>query len=307
MKSLQSEILVNRMKTFGLFFLFGLLTLGIMAGLMYLLTGGINPVTLAIGAGAALVFMVGYYFFASKIALALNKAVPISSADAPELYDMIKDLTTEIGMPMPKVYIMNEEMQLNAFATGRNEHDGHIAFTRGILETLDYEQLRGVAAHELAHVKNEDIKIMTMAAAIATVIGLFVSMASNVLWFSDRRNLNPIVMIIALVALSIFAPLAAGLIQSSISRNREALADASAVKYTRDPRGLREALTRISGSGSQVSTAKEATAHMFFNNPLPLRTSSGKPSMMQKLFSTHPPIEDRINRLANFEDDIRLP
>lgn len=304
MKSVQSEILVNRIKTFLLFAVFFAFVLLLLTGLFYLFTGTINPVAIGLGGVATLVFMVGYYFFASKIALALNNAQPISRPDAPDLYDMVEALCKDINMPMPKVYWMPNEMQLNAFATGRNVNNGHIVFTRGILETLEPEELRGVAAHELAHVRNEDIKIMTMAAALATVIGLAVSVASNALWFSDRRNLNPIVMIVALVALSVLAPLAAALIQSSISRNREALADASAVQYTRNPQGLRNALVKIAGGGSQVSTAKEATAHMFFNNPLPLRTNTGRPSAMAKLFSTHPPIDERITRLSRYENGL---
>lgn len=296
MKSVKSEIFLNRVKTSLLFVVFIAFMIVVLAAVLYLFTGSMNPRALGIGVLIALAVMLGYYFLSSKVALSLNKAREVSRQDAPDLYNMVEALARQIDMPMPKVYIMDHEMQMNAFATGRGPKDGHIAFTRGILEGLTYEELKGVAAHELAHVRNEDIKIMTLAAGLAMIIGSVVSIASHAIWFRDKRSVNPLVMIIGLVVLSILAPLAAGLVQASISRNREALADASAVEHTSNPAGLMNALRKISG-GSQVSTAKEATAHMFFSNPL---SKTGSKQMLNKLFSTHPPIEDRIRKLDSY-------
>lgn len=288
-----STIRKNRLKTYLLFAGFLLFVAGIIALFLYLFTGGINPVILAGSMVVVGIAMVGYYFLASKVALSLNHAQEVDAQSAPELYALVQSVVQQMDMPMPRVYIMPNEPELNAFATGRNVNNGHICFTAGILNRLNREELEGVVAHELSHVKNEDIKIMTLAAGLAAVLGVIVSIGSHALFFSDRRNMNPLVLMVVMIALSVTAPLAAALIQTSISRKREALADATAAHYTQNPRGLASALHSISNQGSMVTSAKESTAHLFFSNPF--RGNRGM--LLKKMFSTHPPIEERIDAL----------
>lgn len=232
------------------------------------------------------------YYTGDKVALAANKARRIEKNDNPYLYRMVENLCISQGMPMPKVHIIDSPA-LNAFATGRDPEHASLAFTTGIINTLENEELEGVVAHELAHIKNYDIRVMTIVVVLVGIISILVDLALRMSFFGggnrDNKGNNQIMMIIGIVAL-ILAPIVATMIQLAVSRRREYLADASGALMTRYPEGLARALEKISSSSTPLSTANTATAHMFISNPF-------KKGTMSKLFSTHPPAQDRIDKL----------
>ncbi len=234
------------------------------------------------------------YWFSDKIVLSMYGAKEVTEAEAPNLYSMVRRVATRAGIPMPKVYIM-ENPTPNAFATGRNPEHAAVAVTTGILQLLDSEELEGVIAHEIAHISNRDILIGTIAATFAAAIMFLADMARWAMIFGGSKNDeeeggNPLSAIGAVVAM-IVAPLAATLIQMAISRSREYLADETGAKYCGKPLALASALKKIAyGNEMMPMDAKPATAHMFIMSPL-----SG--SSILHLFSTHPPIEKRIERL----------
>jgi heat shock protein HtpX len=242
--------------------------------------------------GMALVMNFVSYWFSDKIVLAMYKAQPVTESQAPELYGSVRRLSQKAGLPMPKVYIMPEEA-LNAFATGRNPEHGVVAVTEGILRALSREELEGVLAHELAHIKHRDILTGTIVATIAGAISMLAQMAHWALLFGggrrdDDEGGSPIVALVMMIV----APIAAMLVQMAISRTREYEADKGGAQIAGNPFGLVNALQKLE-QGAQVvpmHDAKPATAHMFIVNPL---TGGG----LMKLFSTHPPIADRVKRL----------
>ncbi len=228
------------------------------------------------------------YWFSDKIVLALYRAKEVDEAEAPRLYATIRRLTQRAGMPMPKVCIIPQAAP-NAFATGRNPHHAAVAVTQGLLDLLDEDEVEGVIAHELSHVGNRDILIGTIAATIAGAIMILARMAQFAAIFGGGRGRrgNPL----ALIFVAIFGTIAAVLVQMAISRAREYQADASAAKLTGNPRGLMQALGALQrGAERTPMQAGQATAHMFIVNPF---TRKG----VSTLFSTHPPIEERIERL----------
>jgi heat shock protein HtpX len=232
------------------------------------------------------------YYKGDTVALRANKAKEISQADNPYLYRMVENLCISQGMPMPKVYIINSPA-LNAFATGRDPEHASVAFTTGIIQALENEELEGVVAHELAHIQNYDIRVMTIVVVLVGIISLLVDMVLRMSFFgqgnNDNKGGNQIMIVIGIVAL-VVAPIVATIIQLAISRRREYLADASGALMTRYPEGLARALEKISASSVPMTTANTATAHMFISNPF-------KKGAMMKMFSTHPPAQDRINKL----------
>lgn len=231
------------------------------------------------------------YFGGDKVALASNGAKQIEKNDNPYLYRMVENLCISQGMPMPKVYIIDSPA-LNAFACGRDPEHASVAFTTGIINTLENEELEGVVAHELAHIKNYDIRLMTIVVVLVGVISLLVDFALRMSMFGggdNDRKAHPALLVIGIIAL-ILSPIIATLIQLAISRRREYLADASGALMTRYPEGLARALEKISASNIPLQQANTATAHMFISNPF-------KKGAMSKLFSTHPPAEDRISKL----------
>jgi heat shock protein HtpX len=242
--------------------------------------------------GMALVMNFVSYWFSDKIVLAMYKAQPVTESQAPELYGSVRRLSQKAGLPMPKVYIMPEEA-LNAFATGRNPEHGVVAVTEGILRALSREEVEGVLAHELAHIKHRDILTGTIVATIAGAISMLAQMAHWALLFGggrrdDDEGGSPIVALVMMIV----APIAAMLVQMAISRTREYEADKGGAQIAGNPFGLVNALQKLE-QGAQVvpmHDAKPATAHMFIVNPL---TGGG----LMKLFSTHPPIADRVKRL----------
>ena len=240
----------------------------------------------------ALVMNAVSYWFSDKIVLGMYRAKPISEAEAPELYSIIHRLTTEAGLPMPKLYVVPGNMP-NAFATGRNPSHAAVAVTEGLLGILNRDEVEGVLAHELAHVKNRDILIGTIAATLAGAIMMLSYMARFAAIFGgiggSRNDRNG--GMLGLLAAAIVGPIAALVIQMAISRSREYQADATGSQISGKPLGLAHALMKLEHASQYVpSTASPATAHMFIVNPLNRGWLSGA-------FSTHPPIQERVNRL----------
>jgi heat shock protein HtpX len=240
----------------------------------------------------ALLMNGGAYWFSDRVVLRMYKAGEVSEAEAPELYGIVADLTQRARIPMPRVYVIPSQA-LNAFATGRNSKHAAVAVTEGLLRILDRRELAGVLAHELSHVKHRDILIGTVAATIAGAIAMLASMARWGAMFGgfsrdgEGRGGN----IFVVLAVSIVAALAATLVQLAISRSREYGADAGAAQLLGDPSGLITALRKLELGAQRVPLASNpATAHLFIVNPL-------RGGGMSKLFSTHPPIEERIQRL----------
>lgn len=235
-------------------------------------------------------YVIFTYYSGAKMALAVNGAKEIQKQDNPRLWRIVENLAITNGMPMPKVYIMDDPA-MNAFATGRDPKHAAVAATTGILEALDDSELEGVMAHELGHVKNYDIRVSMVAFALTAVISLIADIILHITIFRDDRNSNGITVLLGIVA-AILAPIVATLIQLAISRQREYLADATGALTTRYPEALASALEKISQSSSVMQRQNSSTAHLFFANPLRKGSLAG-------LFSTHPPIEDRIARLRN--------
>ena len=252
----------------------------------------------------AIIFSVVYslisYYSSASIALALARATPIEKKDNPMLYNIVENLSITAGLPMPKLYV-TPEMQINAFATGRNKEHAVVAVTQGALQRLNKDELEGVLAHELSHVGNRDILVSTVAAILAGIISLIADVfLRSLFWGGGRRRDNSeggqIFLLIA-IALSILAPIGTMLIQLAISRRREALADTDGVLLTRYPEGLISALEKISQDNTPMRTAKDSTAHMWLDTPF----KGDHVSWWHKLFMTHPPIEERIAALKAAE------
>ena len=240
------------------------------------------------------------YWYSDKIVLKMSKAKKIEKQDNPELYRLVENLCITAGLPLPRIYII-DEIAPNAFATGRNAEHAVVAVTKGLLEKLDRSELEGVLAHELSHIGNRDILLQTV---VVILVGMVVLLSD---WFvrwsvfgRSRRNNNQGggqfagIMILIGFALAILSPLIAALIQLSISRKREFLADASGALLTRYPEGLASALEKISADQTPLKAANKATAHLYISNPF-------KGKKVSKLFMTHPPIEERTNALRGME------
>lgn len=235
--------------------------------------------------GIALVINLGSYFFSDKLALASSRAKPIDESEAPRLYQMMRELTTRADLPMPRLYMIPSD-QPNAFATGRNPKHSAVAVTRGITKLLSEDELRGVLAHELTHVRNRDILIQSVASAIGTAITY---VAYMLLWVGDDDN-GPLGLISAL-AMVILAPIAASIIQLAISRQREYAADAGGAELCGNPESLASALLRLEqGAAAMPMQVNQAAEPLYIVRPF-------KGKGLQGLFSTHPPIEERVRRL----------
>ncbi|OQB06555.1 MAG: hypothetical protein BWY19_00142 [bacterium ADurb.Bin212] len=236
--------------------------------------------------------LIGYYS-GDRVALALSGAREINKDDNPDLFRVVENLAITAGLPMPRLFIITDASP-NAFATGRDPEHASIAVTTGLLDILDKPELEGVIAHELSHVGNYDIRLMTVVVVLVSVVALLSDIFLRVNYFfgrSDDRNSGNFTFILALIA-AILAPIVATLIQFAISRKREFLADASGVMLTRYPDGLANALNKISAYNRPMRRVSSATSHLFISNP------QGKTkSFFSNLFSTHPPVEDRIKAL----------
>lgn len=291
-----SEIEANKRKTLLLFggFFSVIAVIAYVFGQAY----GSNSITIGALVGASIYALISYYG-ASKMALAMNGAREIKKRDNPRLYRIVENLAITNGMPMPKVYIIDDQA-LNAFATGRDPNHAIVAATSGLLEALDKQELEGVMAHELGHVKNYDIRVSMIAFALVAAIAMLSDFMLRASFFGggfsdddDSPSSSGIFMVLSIVAM-ILAPIVATIIQLAISRKREYLADATGAMSTRYPEGLASALEKIETYGSTLKRQNPSTAHFFIANPLNKRSFAA-------LFSTHPPIEDRIRKLRSME------
>ncbi|PIU29815.1 zinc metalloprotease HtpX [Candidatus Woesearchaeota archaeon CG07_land_8_20_14_0_80_44_23] len=239
------------------------------------------------------------YFMGDQAVLAINRATPASKKEYPQLVNIVEGLSIASGLPKPKVYVIDDK-SINAFATGRDPKHASIAVTTGALEKLNREELEGVVSHEMSHVKNYDVRFMTLVAILVGVVAILANIFLRSMWWSgpnrrDREGGNQIQIIFVLVGLvlAILAPLAAQLIKFAISRKREFLADAEGALLTRYPKGLANALRKIEKDSNILKDASPAMEHMYIANPFK------KPNWFSNLFSTHPPIEERIKALES--------
>jgi len=272
------------------------LLLGALTGLLMLIGGyfgGQQGVVIAFI--FAMVLNFGSYWFSDKLVLSMYHAQPVSESEAPELYAIVKTLALKASLPMPRVYIIPGDTP-NAFATGRNEHHAVVAVTEGILRILTREELEGVISHELTHIKHRDILIGSIAATLAGAIVMLANMAQWAAMFGGASRDDEEGGgggIVGLIVMAILAPIAATIIQMAISRSREYLADAGGAKMSGKPYALANALEKLSRASQAVPlAANPSSAHMFIVNPLTGRS-------LMNLFSTHPPVEERIARLKS--------
>jgi len=284
----------NRRKTIGLLMGMGVLMWCVVyAALSYF--GGTGAGIVPIAVGISLISVWGSYYGSDKLVLTMTGAKLIQESDNPKLFDLIHEVIIASGLPMPKVAIVIDDAP-NAFATGRDPDHALIAFTTGILDVMDRDQLQGVIAHELAHVANRDTLVSAVAATTAGAIAIVSDVLARMMFFGGRRennNANPIALVVSLIIL-IMAPLAAVMLKSAISRKRESLADATAVSFTRNPAGLRSALEVLAADSTVVQQRSTAVAHIWIESPLDAKSVS-------KMFSTHPPIQERIAVLKTME------
>lgn len=240
----------------------------------------------------ALIYVAIQYYSAGSQALAMAGAVPITKADNPRLYRIVENLAITTGMPMPKVYVVNDPAP-NAFATGRDPEHAAVAATTGLLEIMNDSELEGVMAHEMAHVKNFDIRVTTIVFGLVVVVGILADVLARMAFFGGMRKNNgggnPLILVVGLVAM-ILAPLLAALIQAAISRQREYLADASGALITRHPEALASALTKLGQYGRPLKKQQASMAHLWLADPI-------QPGVIDRMFQTHPPIPDRVKRL----------
>ena len=285
----------NKRKTFALLALFGaLMWVVVYAALTYF--GGSSALIVPIAVGISLVSVWGSYYGSDRLVLTMTGAKLITEDDNPKLFNLVHEVVIASGLPMPKVAIVVDQAP-NAFATGRNPEHALIAFTTGILDVMDRDQLQGVIAHEMSHVANRDTLVSAVAASTAGAIAILSDFLMRMMFFGGRRdrdsNSNPIALVVSLVVLML-APFAAVLLKSAISRKRESLADATAVSFTRNPAGLRSALEVLARDSTVVQQRSTAVAHIWIESPLDAKSVS-------KLFASHPPIEERIATLRAME------
>ena len=291
-RALQSA---NKGKTYFLLASMGILTWLVAYSALTYFGAGTTSAIVPMAVGISLVGVWGSYYGSDKLVLTMTGAKLITREDAPELFNVIEEVVIASGLPMPKVAIV-EDTAPNAFATGRNPDHALIAFTTRILEVMDRDELQGVIAHEMSHVANRDTLVSAVAASTAGAIAILSDFLTRMMFFGGRRereNQNPLALVLSLVVLML-APIAAMLLKSAISRKREALADATAVSYTRNPAGLRKALEVLASDTTVVRQKSNAVAHIWIESPLDGQTVS-------KLFSTHPPIQERIATLKAME------
>lgn len=295
--NIYSQINANKWKTWlivGLFVVF-------ITTILFVYGKTTTSPLLFLGIGLVISGVAGFtsYYYSDKVILTMSKAKQIAKKDNPELYRIVENLCIGQGVPMPRIYIIDDSA-LNAFATGRDPKHGVICFTTGILETLNKAELEGVTAHELSHIKNFDIRLMSIIVVLVGLVALLADFFMRSLWWqgsdNDNRNSSNSVFLLIGIALAIISPLIATLIQLSVSRKREFLADASGALLTRYPEGLASALEKISKDKEPLEVANNATAHLYIANPF-----KGKRvhNWLSGLFNTHPPIEERIKILRS--------
>ena len=272
------------------FFLILVGALGYVADL-FLSGNGTGVVFFGVLVGA-LIYVAIQYYSAGSQALAMAGAVQIQKADNPRLYRIVENLSITTGLPMPKVYLVNDPAP-NAFATGRDPEHAAVAATTGLLEIMDDAELEGVMAHEIAHVKNFDIRVTTIVFGLVVVVGVVADFLARMAFFGGSRRDsgggNPLILIVGIAAM-ILAPLLAALIQAAISRQREYLADATGALTTRHPEALASALEKLGQYGRPLKEQQASMAHLWMADPI-------QPGVIDRMFQTHPPIADRVKRL----------
>jgi heat shock protein HtpX len=252
---------------------------------------GSSAIGIVIFAGLYALFQ---YWVAGALAVMMSGAREIQKADNPRLWNVVENLAIQDGLPMPRVYIVQDDAP-NAFATGRNPKNARVAATTGLLAIMDDDELQGVMAHEMSHVKNYDILVSTIVFGLVSAIGMIADIALRMMWFTggnrnkDNEDAGLILLVVGLVA-GILAWLIGPLVSAAVSRQREYLADASGAETTRYPEGLAKALEKLQAYGRPMRIKSSATAHMWISDPI-------KPSVAERLFSTHPPLQKRIERL----------
>ena len=297
---LYEQIASNKRKTWVLLIVFFLLLaiVGYAVGYLFM-NSGFGGVTIAMILG--FIYALNMIFQSTEIVMSMNGAREVDRNEEPVLYHVVEDMAMVAQIPMPRVYVIDDP-GLNAFATGSNPQNAAVAATSGLLEIMNREELEAVIGHEVSHIRNLDIRISTIAVALASAITLLSSMAGRMMWWGgasrSRRNsdrdgggLEVILLVISLLAI-VLAPLAATLVQLAISRQREFLADASSVELTRNPQGMINALLKLDNSQPMSHHVDDASSALYINDPQ-------KPGFLKKLFYTHPPISERIERLKN--------
>jgi len=281
-------IAANKRNTFLIMAVF----VGIISAIGYILSSfyGNTSITYWVIGGAALYALI-QYFAAGKLAVAMTGAHEIEKKDNPRLYRIVENLSITLGLPMPKVYVI-EDSAPNAFATGRDPKRAIVAATTGLMDIMSDRELSAVMAHEMGHVQNYDIRVSMIAFGLVSAIGILSDIVIRMLFFSgDNRNSNPFVLVVGVIVI-ILAPIVAAIVQMAISRQREYLADATGALTTRDSEGMASALEKLQQYGKPMKKQQSATAQLFISNPL-------KPGFFSKLFSSHPPLEERIKRLRD--------
>lgn len=249
---------------------------------------GNTSIAVYVVAGAA-IYALLQYFIATKLSLAMTGAQEIQKRDNPRFYRIVENLTITTGAPMPKVYIIDDPAP-NAFATGRDPHHAIVAATTGLIDMMSDSELEAVMAHEMGHVQNYDIRLGMITFGLVSAIGFLSDIVFRMFIFSDSdEDRSPFAMVVGLIII-ILAPIAAAMVQMAVSRQREYLADGTSALITRNPEALASALEKLKQGGRPMQKQNTASAHLFFADPL-------KPGFVSKLFSTHPPIDERIARL----------
>jgi len=286
---------VNRRKTFFLLFFMGVLV-WLIAYIAISSFGGSGAGVIPLAVGISLISVWGSYFASDKLVLKMTRAQVIQETDHPQLFNLVNEVCIASGLPMPKVALVDDPAP-NAFATGRDPNHSLIAFTTGLLNSMDREELQGVVAHEMAHVANRDTLVSAVAATTAGIVALISDILMRMLWFGGGRNRDhgssQMPIFLAIIPL-ILAPIAATMLKSAVSRKRESLADATAISFTRNPAGLRSALEVLARDTTVVQARSSAVAHMYIESPLDASAAS-------RLFATHPPITERIATLRKME------
>ena len=292
------QIARNKRRTWLLLLVFFLLLglVGYAVGYLWL-GSGYGGLILALVIG--FIYAVTMIFQSTNLVMAMNGAQEVDEQTAPDLYHVVEDMAMVAQIPMPRVFIVNDP-SMNAFATGSSPQNAAVAATTGLLAVMNREELEGVMGHEVSHIRNYDIRISTIAVALASAITMLAGMARNMMFWGRRRSdddrdggsgLEIILLIVSLISI-ILAPLAATLVQLAISRQREFLADASSVELTRNPQGMINALLKLDNSAPMQHHVDDASAALYINDPK-------KESGLQKLFYTHPPISERVERLKH--------
>lgn len=295
MASFRAAQSANKRKTFFLLFFMGVLV-WLIAYVAVSAFGGTGAGVIPIAVLISLITIWGSYYGSDKLVLTMTRARVIQESENPKLFNLIQEVCLASGLPMPKVAIV-EDSAPNAFATGRDPEHALIAFTTGILDVMDRDELQGVVAHEMSHVANRDTLVSAVAATTAGIVALVSDILMRMLWFGGGRSRehrdNQMPIFLAIIPL-ILAPIAATLLKAAVSRRRESLADATAVSFTRNPAGLRSALEVLARDNTVVQARSSAVAHLYIESPLDASAAS-------RLFATHPPIQERIAALRAME------